>query len=223
MDRILTTLADSAWVPIDSLRALAADSVWLDRMGVPGPGLEGYLFPETYWLPRAESPRAALEPLLQQASRFWDDSLSAAASACGMDRRRLWTLASIVEAEAMRPDERARISAVFWNRLRLGMRLESDPTVLFALGRPPGPVRLDDLAVGSPYNTYRVAGLPPGPICSPGRASLRAALWPLVGCQDLFFVARGDGSHVFSRSLEAHNGARRVLRARLAMRTTRGD
>jgi len=214
--RILSVLADSAWIPIEALRDVSLDERWLADQSVPGPGIEGYIFPDTYRLPRGEEPRALLHQLIQPGLAFWEDSLRTAAERLGMDRRAVWTLASIVEAEAASPAERRRISAVFLNRLRRGMRLESDPTVLYALGRPPGRVLYADLEVNSPYNTYRRVGLPPGPICSPGRASLRAAVDPEPDCVALFFVARGDGTHVFSRTLAEHDRARGVLRARIA-------
>ena len=213
LPRILATLADSAWVPLEQFRRVAADESWLAAQAVPGPGLEGYLLPETYRIPRGEEPRRILEQLVRPGRTYWVDSLETAAGAVGLDRRQVWTLASIIEAEAASAAERERISAVFHNRLRLGMRLESDPTVLFALGRRPGRVLYADLEVDSPYNTYRRSGLPPGPICSPGRASLRAAVHPEPGCDALFFVARGDGTHVFSRTLAEHNWNRRVLRS----------
>jgi UPF0755 protein len=212
LDRVLRTLADSTWVPIDSLNRKAGDARWLAGRQVPGPGLEGYLFPETYVIAKGESAGRVLDQLLKPGLRLWEDSLAARAGALGLSQAQLWTLASIIEAEAARPQERARISAVFWNRLRRGMRLESDPTVQYALGRQPGRLLYSDLEVNSPYNTYRVTGLPPGPICSPGRASLAAALHPDTSCADLFFVARGDGTHVFSRTLREHNRARQVVR-----------
>ncbi len=212
LGRILSTVADSAWVSLDSIRAAGADSAWLAGEEVPGPGLEGYLFPDTYLIPKGQSPRRILTELLHRGITLWRDSLEAPAKALGLGRRQLWTLASLVEAEAESPEERPRIAAVFWNRLRSGMKLECDPTVLYALERPPGRVFYKDLEIDSPYNTYREIGLPPGPICSPGRASLWAAVHPEPGCQSLFFVARGDGHHVFSRSLEEHDRARLALR-----------
>ncbi len=214
--RILSVLADSAWIPIEALADVSRDERWLTDQSVPGPGIEGYLFPDTYRLPRGEDPRVLLSQLIRPGLAFWEASLRTNAERLGLDRRATWTLASIVEAEAASPAERRRISAVFWNRLRLGMRLESDPTVLYALGRPPGRVLYADLEVDSPYNTYRRVGLPPGPICSPGRASLRAAVDPAPDHDALFFVACGDGTHVFSQTLAEHDRARGVLRARNA-------
>jgi UPF0755 protein len=122
------------------------------------------------------------------------------------------TLASIVEAESRVPDERARISAVYHNRLRRKMRLEADPTVAYAMGGYKGRLLYADLEIDSPYNTYRRFGLPIGPICSPGEASIRAALYPDTTADDLYFVARGDGSHIFSKTLKEHNAAVRKVR-----------
>lgn len=215
---ILGRVAEAAWIPADSLDALASDPAWLEREGVPGPGLEGYVFPETYRVPLGEAPERVLRQIVQPGLTYYRDSLRTRADALGLDAREVWSLAAVIESEAAHESERRRISAVFWNRLQRGMRLESDPTVLFALGRPPGRVLYRDLEVNSPYNTYRFAGLPPGPICSPGRASLRAAVSPLSGCDDLFFVARGDGSHVFSRTLAEHNLARVEVRKAESMK-----
>ena len=120
------------------------------------------------------------------------------------------TLASIVEAEAARPEERERISAVYLNRLRKGMRLQADPTVAYALGGYRARLFYSDLRVESPYNTYRNYGLPPGPIGNPGRAAIHAVLNPLPGSKELFFVARGDGTHIFSETGEEHETARLV-------------
>jgi UPF0755 protein len=126
-------------------------------------------------------------------------------------------LASIIERETARPDERAHIAAVFLNRLHAGMKLQSDPTVIYGVSDGAGvldhPLTRAELATASPYNTYTVGGLPPGPICAPGIAALTAALHPIVS-DDLYFVADGSGGHAFARSLADHQ--RNVLRARLA-------
>jgi UPF0755 protein len=123
------------------------------------------------------------------------------------------TLASIVEAEAARAHERERIAAVYLNRLRSGMRLQADPTVAYALGGHRSRLFYSDLRVESPYNTYRHHGLPPGPIGNPGRAAIRAVLSPLPGSKELFFVARGDGTHIFNETGAAHESARRAIKA----------
>src|SRR5262249_58154085 len=131
-------------------------------------------------------------------------------AAGGRTLRQVVTLASIVELETARPDERPRVAAVFLNRLQKKMPLQTDPTVIYALrqaGTWDGNIRRDDLEVDSPYNTYRFPGLPPGPIACPGREAIRAVLEPLPS-DDLYFVSRDDGSHQFSRTLTEHERAR---------------
>jgi UPF0755 protein len=209
-------LSEHLGVAIDSLRAVAADAGWLDSLGLPPVGLEGYLFPETYLFEPGTSARALLLAPIEACFARLDAARRARADELGLTMHAALTLASIIEAESPDSLERRRISAVYHNRLRMGRRLEADPTVAYALGRPGAHLTHADLAVESPYNTYRHAGLPPGPICNPGLVSLDAALWPLDGCRDLFFVARGDGTHAFSRTLAEHNMWVRALRRRSA-------
>lgn len=204
-DRIFGILADSLRIPIDSLRAADGDTAWLRAQGVPAAGLEGYLFPETYLWDAGIGAREALGHLVRACLANFDASREARLRALGLSRHEALTLASIVEAETSDPQERHRVAAVYHNRLRLGWLLQADPTVAYALGRPGEALTRADLEAPSPYNTYQHPGLPPGPICCPGLASLEAALWPSEGCEDLYFVARGDGGHAFSRSLEEHN------------------
>jgi UPF0755 protein len=133
--------------------------------------------------------------------------LRARASARGLDVRELVTLASIVEKETGKPEERPMVAAVYSNRLKIGMGLQCDPTVIYALERAnryDGNIRKEDLAFDSPYNTYKYAGLPPGPIAAPGRASLEAAASP-ANVPYLYFVSRNDGSHAFATTLDEHN------------------
>jgi UPF0755 protein len=175
--------------------------------------LEGYLFPDTYWLPR----RAAAPDLVALMIRRFRDvtgahgasggALGERARRAGRTVREVVTLASLVEKETSRDEERAIVAGVYANRLRLGMGLQCDPTVIYALkrlGRWTGNLTRGDLQLDSPYNTYRYAGLPPGPIAAPGRASLEAALAP-GEVPYLYFVSRNDGSHVFATTLEEHN------------------
>lgn len=211
LSQILPILAESTWNRVEDFEVIAKDKEWLEKQGIPGPGLEGYVFPETYEIALGEAPDEVLRQITAPAMTFYADSLQAKTESLGLTPSQVWALASIIESEAVLPEERRRISGVFWNRLRLGMRLESDPTVLYALGRAPGRVLYADLEVDSPYNTYRAEGLPPGPICQPGRASLRAAIDPLP-TDDLFFVACGNGAHVFSKTLAEHNRARVQIR-----------
>ncbi len=169
--------------------------------------LEGYLFPDTYTLPRKATADQLVARMVQEFEKALTPEIRQQATARGLGVRQLVTLASIVEKETGRPDERPIIAAVYSNRLAVGMGLQCDPTVIYALervGRYTGNLTRADLQFDSPYNTYRYAGLPPGPIASPGHASLAAAAAP----QDvpyLYFVSRNDGSHAFATTLDEHN------------------
>jgi UPF0755 protein len=169
--------------------------------------LEGYLFPDTYALPRRTTADRLVELMVQRFLRAFDEPLRTEAIARGYTVREAVTLASLVEEETARADERPLVAAVYVNRLRIGMGLQCDPTVIYALQRAgtwTGNLRREDLLTDSPYNTYRFAGLPPGPIASPGRASLEAAIRPAdVSYQ--YFVSRNDGSHAFASTLAEHN------------------
>jgi UPF0755 protein len=169
-----------------------------------GGALEGYLFPDTYRFPRFLDERTIVQAFL---ARF--DAVVAAAwreEGTGRSLHEIVTMASMIEREARVPAEQSLIAGVLYNRLRRGWRLEVDATVLYALGRHKSVVTFQDLTVDSPYNTYRRTGLPPGPIANPGLGAVRAALRP-QSTDYLFYVAREDGSHVFSRTLEEHNAA----------------
>lgn len=169
--------------------------------------LEGYLFPETYPLPRNTPASRLIRQMTARFERVMTQDLRRAAEAKGLTVRQAVTLASIVEKEASRQEERPLVAAVYANRLRIGMPLQADPTVIFGLqraGRYTGNLRREDLEFDSPYNTYRYPGLPPGPIASPGRAAIEAALNP-AAVDYLYFVSRNDGSHEFARTLDEHN------------------
>ena len=169
--------------------------------------LEGYLFPDTYTLPRRVTAAELVERMVARFQKVMTPELQAQASARGLSVRELVTLASLVEKETGKPEERTIVAGVYSNRLKIGMGLQCDPTVIYALmlaGRYDGNIRRDDLRIDSPYNTYRYAGLPPGPIAAPGEASLQAAANP-ADVPYLYFVSRNDGSHVFSSTLDEHN------------------
>ena len=171
--------------------------------------LEGYLFPSTYRLPPEADPEEIAAVLVGQLRALWTDRRQRRAEERGRSLREIATLASIVEKETGSAGERATIASVFWNRLERGMPLQSDPTVLFAMrraGDTGNNIRRRDLDIDSPYNTYRVGGIPPGPIASFGIAALDAVLEP-AETDFLYFVSRNDGTHVFSRSLREHNRA----------------
>jgi len=171
--------------------------------------LEGYLFPDTYDVTRRPDAAAVLVRRMVQRFRDVITPELPAIKAGGSGVREVVTLASVVELETALPAERPRVAAVFRNRLRKGIPLATDPTIIYALrkaGRWDGNIRRPDLDIDSPYNTYRRAGLPPGPIASPGRESLEAALHP-AETGDLYFVSRNDGSHHFSRTFAEHQQA----------------
>lgn len=168
--------------------------------------LEGYLFPDTYTVTAETAPADLVDVMLDRLEEVLTDQFRARAEQLGLSIHQLLTLASIIEREARVPDERPTISAVYHNRLRIGMKLDADPTVRYALGKIDGPLLWKDLEVDSPYNTYRNPGLPPGPIANPGLASIQAALYP-ADVKYLYFVARGDdsGGHLFATTLTEHN------------------
>lgn len=169
--------------------------------------LEGYLFPDTYPLSRRASAVEAVRLMRTRFDRAFDNDLRAAAAAQGLTIHEAVTLASLIEKETGQASERPLIGAVFRNRLKIGMPLQCDPTIIYALmlaGRWDGNLRRADLQMSSPYNTYQVRGLPPGPIASPGRASLEAAVHP-ADAKYLYFVSRNDGTHVFANTLAEHN------------------
>jgi UPF0755 protein len=169
--------------------------------------LEGYLFPDTYRLSRRTDATRLVQLMVEGFTKSLTPDIVDSARARGLSVRRLVTLASIVEKETGKAEERPTVASVYSNRLRINMALQCDPTVIFALqraGRYDGNLRRDDLLFDSPYNTYRYPGLPPGPIAAPGLGSLRAAASP-ADTDYLYFVSRNDGSHAFASTLAEHN------------------
>jgi UPF0755 protein len=169
--------------------------------------LEGYLFPDTYSVSHRTDAARLVLAMIERFERVLTPEVRRVAGSNGYTVRQLVTLASIVEKETARPDERPLVAAVYANRLQKKMGLQCDPTVIYALqraGKFDGNLRREDLLFDSPYNTYRYVGLPPGPIASPGKASLEAAARP-AEARFLYFVSRNDGSHEFARTLEEHN------------------
>ena len=184
----------------------AGNAALIDDVDPQAPDLEGYLFPETYTVPRV-IPAAQLVSHMVDRFRMALPRLPERAKATGLTVRQVVTLASIVEKETAHPDERPIVAAVYRNRMRIGMGMQADPTVIYALqkaGRYDGNIRREDLRFDSPYNTYRYPGLPPGPIAAPGQASVEAVLMP-ADVRYLYFVSRNDGSHVFAETLAQHN------------------
>jgi UPF0755 protein len=198
----------------DVIRA-ASDEQVRRTLGIGGPSLEGYLFPDTYQFVRGLSAEEMLGRMVQRLRSKLTPDLLQRARARGLDVHQLLTLASIIEREAVDPEEQRLISAVFWNRLRLDMPLQADPTVQYAVAKERRALTRADLTTDHPYNTYTRRGLPPGPIASPGLGALQAAVDP-APVSYLYFVARDDRRHTFSTSVAEHNRA--VLRYRLARR-----
>lgn len=207
---LIAALAD---VDGDSLAATLTDTAAARRHGVPGPTMEGYLYPATYTVPVDASADALVAELVAAYHAVWTSERRQRAAAIGLSEREVVTLASIIEEEAMRAEEMPLISAVYHNRLRIGMALQADPTVQYALGGHRERLLFADIekVQDHPYNTYARPGLPPGPIAAPSERAIDAALDP-DDVDYLYFVARPDGTHVFSRTLAEHNRAIAAIR-----------
>lgn len=220
LSRMVPRLAIVSEVSPDSVEQvlLAADSL-AANLQVPGPGLEGYLFPDTYLFEPGSPVEDVLAAMVRRYQAFWIPERRERLAELGMSEREVVTLASIIEAEAVWAREMPVISSVYHNRLRIGQALYADPTVLYALGghRERLLYAAIDSVADNPYNTYRHPGLPPGPIGSPGEQALEAALYP-ADTPYFYFVARPDGTHLFTRTVDEHNIAR--ARARREWDTT---
>jgi UPF0755 protein len=211
---IAARIEEAGLAPAAGILAVVRDPASATAFGVEGATLEGYLFPETYHLPHGLDARQICKVMVDQFLRVWRE-IEPKARARGMSMREVVTLASIVEKETGVGGERPLVASVFHNRLARGMRLESDPTTIYGIPDFDGNlkrVHLEDES--NAWNTYRIAGLPPTPIASPGAASLRAVVEPAES-DYLFFVSRNDGSHVFARSFAEHvNNVNRFQRSR---------
>lgn len=212
LSAIAPIIAKSLEVPIESVQVAMRDTALRHRLDIPTPTLEGYLFPDTYTFPPGATGREAVITMVERFEAIWKPSWDSVARAMAFTRNDVMALAAIIEKEARLPEERPVISAVYHNRLKIGMRLQADPTVQYALGRHVERVLYKDLEIDSRYNTYRYAGLPPGPIASPGAASIEAALFP-ANVPYLYFVAHPDGHHEFRRTFQEHTEAIRQVRA----------
>jgi UPF0755 protein len=209
--QIEAALAAKLAVPVESIRVATRDTALLRRLDVPTPTVEGYLFPDTYSFPPGTSARVAVQTMVRQFEQRFRPEWKARLDTLALSRHDLITLASIVEREARMAEERPVIAAVYWNRLRKGMLLQADPTVQYALPQYQSRLMNKHLTVKSPYNTYKYPGLPPGPIASPGLASIQATLHP-ADVPFLYFVAHPDGHHEFRVKLEEHQAAARIAR-----------
>lgn len=199
-------LAQGGWGERDLFLKLVRDPELLARHGVRAKSLEGYLFPDTYQLVRGQDPKEIIGLMVERGKKVRQELGELSDNPLGLSPHEVLTLASIVEKETADPQERPLIARVFLNRLQHGMRLQTDPTVIYGLKDFDGNLTRKDLETLTPYNTYLINGLPPGPIANPGRASIAAVLHP-ASASYLYFVSRNNGTHYFSSDLAEHNRA----------------
>jgi len=185
---------------------LAKDRAFIESLGIAADSLEGYLYPDTYRFPRPTAVKDVIKAMVDRLGQVMTPEWQARAKDLHMTLHEVLTLASVIEKETGAGGERAQISSVFHNRLKKKIPLQSDPTVIYGLPQFDGNLRKKDLSHPNPYNTYRWAGLPPGPIANPGAEAIRAALYP-VPTPYLYFVSKNDGTHHFSATLVEHNKA----------------
>jgi UPF0755 protein len=213
LSQIVPLVAAKLGQPVDSVEAAVRDTALLNQLDVPTSTLEGYLFPDTYIFPEGTTAHAAVATMAHRFQQVWKPAWTERLDTLHMSRNEVMALASIVEKEARVPQERPVIAAVYVNRLHHGALLQADPTVQYVLGKHVSRVYYRDLEIDSPYNTYKHKGLPPGPIASPGRPSIEAALYP-ANVPYEYFVAFPDGHHEFRADLAGHEKAK--LEARKA-------
>jgi len=204
--QIAAVVAETGLVKAEDFLMAAGDAARVRSEGIEAETFEGYLFPDTYYFPKDIGPAKIVETMIRRFQTIFRPDWKKRAEELGFSVHAIVTLASIIEKETGSPAERPVISSVFHNRLKKGMRLESDPTVIYGIEGFNGNITRKDLAAERPYNTYRIRGLPPGPIASPGGRSLEAALYP-ADSDYLYFVSRNDNSHQFSTNFIDHNRA----------------
>jgi UPF0755 protein len=200
------TLERDGLGPAPTFLALARDGAFARSLGVPADRLEGYLFPDTYYFSPLDNAQKILGTFVARFRQVFTPDFEAEARKAGFTPHQIVTLASVIEKETARKEEQPLVSAVFRNRLKQGMPLQADPTVIYGIEKFDGNLTRKDLETPTPYNTYTAPGLPAGPIGNPGRSALMAALRP-ADVPYLYFVAREDGSHEFNSSLAEHNRA----------------
>lgn len=206
LQEIAARLEETGIGSAEEVLSLCNSTEFLSELGIEAGSLEGYLFPETYTYTSSTTPRQLLGTMVSQLRTQITPELLESAEALHLNRHQLITLASIIQKEAGNIMEMPLISAVFHNRLKRGIALQADPTVIYGIPDFDGNLTRKHLATPTPYNTYRKRGLPPGPIASPGQFALHAAANPATS-KDLYFVARGDGTHEFTATLKDHNRA----------------
>lgn len=206
MVQIAEIFGQQGLVDPQELLRLMKDPAFIASLGIKADTLEGYLYPDTYKFPRGIKPKEVITAMVEHLRQVYGPDLQARAQELKLTQHEVLTLASVIEKESGSNGEREEISAVFHNRLKKHIPLQSDPTVIYGLPSFDGNIHKKDLSSPSPYNTYRIAGLPPGPIANPGIQSIRATLYP-SDSRALYFVSKNDGTHQFSATLEEHNQA----------------
>jgi len=209
---IADAFAKTGIITPEEFMELAKDGDLLSFHGISAPSVEGYVFPDTYTIPKGMDARDALDTMIARMREKYTDKLAARAQELGMTRNQVLTLASIIEKEAVIDSERSVISAVYHNRLRKNMQLQADPTAIYGVKSSKERITLNDLKRKTAYNTYAIKGLPPGPIASPGLKSIVAALYP-ENVPYLYFVAQDDRSHRFAETEQEHAENVRLYRA----------
>ncbi len=211
LEQIAERFARDGWVDRDRFLEAAHDPELIHELGLEEmDSLEGYLFPDTYHLARiGGDERTLIRMMVTRAGKIWDSFGDV--DLHGLSKHQVYTLASIVEKESADNEEKPIIAGVFFNRLKKKMRLQSDPTVIYGIEHFDGKLKRSHLRKPTPYNTYTIPALPPGPICSPGKQSLQAVLWPAT-VDYFYFVSKNNGTHYFSRTLSEHNKAVRTYR-----------
>ena len=206
MTQIADLMAQQGVADRDELLRLMKDRALTAALGIKADNLEGYLYPDTYKFPKSVKAKDVVATMVEHLQQVYGLELELRAQELKMTKHEVLTLASVIEKETASNGEREEISAVFHNRLKKHIPLQSDPTVIYGLPNFDGNIHKKDLSIQSPYNTYRYAGLPPGPIANPGIRSIRAALYP-SSSRALYFVSKNDGTHQFSATLMEHNQA----------------
>ena len=209
ISQVTQAISNSLNLSSEILSALCYDEQFINELGLEEKSLEGYLYPDTYlFLESEHDPKEILKQIVSEFHEIFNANLSERAKQIGLTVNEVVTMASIIEGEAIFDNERTIIAAVYHNRLKKRMLLQADPTIQYIIKDGPRRLSLSDLKIDSPYNTYLYRGLPPGPISNPGKASILAVLYPDDN-NYLFFVARGDGYHTFTTTIEEHNQAKR--------------
>ena len=211
--QIAELVAQAGFGTIEEFVRTASDSVLVQKMGITADTLEGYLFPDTYFFPRDATINQIISTMVKRFWSIYTPQWQEHGKNIGLTVHQIVTLASIIEKETGAPFERPLISSVFHNRLRKKMRLESDPTVIYGIENFDGNLTRKHLKTHTPYNTYKIQGLPVGPIANPGRASLEAALYPDKTAY-IYFVSKKNSTHHFSTTLKEHNRAVREYQLR---------